>query len=311
VTEGEADETPGGGDNDQPPPDEPPPPKIIKVEDLLRAGEIFSFRDIESPYAELDADVLEEPDAVAVARLDAEYITARDGEGVLVGEAIADLTHVIDELSGSYGSLRVRRLEFTQSMDVFFATAGEVEESLVGPTSKERRAAERLRQILGSADPQDLLERVGGSASDSLASGLEELLKLLVESRATLDLQTPGERPTRVVPEQALALYGALRTASELPSERVTRICQLVGAIADTRDFKVRLAEPWRGRRVLEGKFVPDLGSAVEQFFNRHVLARILVEGERRGIREPQWKFTLESLQAAPGWEHPRLPLGD
>ncbi len=279
---------------DEPDPDEVPPPEIIKIEDCADAA---------SPYESLNAPELDRDDAVAVARLDAQRISESDGEGVLVGESIADLTHVIHHLGGTHEQIRVQKLEFKRSVEVVFVTTAEVEDTLLGPSSKERAAAALLKQVLASADSETLLQLLTNvKAPEQLATRLEELLKLLFENDATLDLQTPNSPPIRVVPKRAQALYSSLRAQSALAPERFTRAGKLVGAFLDTRDFKLRLDDPWRRKNVIEGKFVPGLRPAIEQLFNQEVMAGVMVEGEHLGIRPPRLKFTLETLDA------PHLP---
>lgn len=273
-------------------PDEVPPPKIIKIED---------YADVDSPYESLDGAILDRPDAVAAYRLDAESISSTDGEGVLVGDSVADLTRTIVELGGGHGQVRVQSIGFRNSMDVVFITTSEIEATLEGPQSPELRAAQLLKRVLASRDVETLLALLK-NADEALAKALESLLKLLYENRATIDLQTPRSPPIRVVPERAMALYTTLREQSVLSPDHVTLPGRLVGAISDTRDFKLRLDEQWRGRRVIEGKFAEDLGPAVERFFNQQVMAGLAFVEERRGVRSPHFNFTLESLRA------PQLP---
>jgi hypothetical protein len=280
------------GDNQDTGPDEEeiPPPKIIKIED---------YADISSPYRSLDGTTLAQPNGVAVARLASPEIGERDGDGVLIGESMADLAYVIGELGGTRGHVHVRELAFVASVDLAFVTSGEVEQTLTGADSKERRGADRLARALASPSAHALLETLRG-IDDSLAVRFEALLKRLAESKVVLDFQTPArKRPLRVGPERATALYAVLRSPVELEPYRFTAIGRLVGAISDTKDFKLRLESPWQGRRVIEGKFKDGLERDMEQLWNKNVRADIYALEERRGVRTTSYKYRLEGIHPA------------
>lgn len=279
--------------NGLPDDDEVPPPKIIKIEDS--AG-------LNSPYESLDGEILTREDAVAVARLDAESITAEGGDGVLVGRSIADLAYIIGELGNHSGDVRVREVAFGGNVDIGF-TATEVESVLGGLDSASRRGAVRLVKALASADSASLLRTLDG-VKEPLVVRLEALLKLLFKYQATMDMQTPSSAPARVVPERAYALYHALREPIILPHKQFVRAGRLVGAIADTKYFKLRLDEKWTNRSVIEGKFRDGLEVEMEGLWNKDVLAWITPVEERRGVRTGDYRFTLDALQAAP-----RLPF--
>lgn len=275
--------------------DEVPPPKIIKIEDLA---------DVNSPYPSLDGEILARREGVAVVRMDAESITSDDGDGVLIGKSVADFTYIIGELGGRRGSVRVREVAFRHSVDLAFTTAGEIVDTLEGTESQERRGARRLLSAFASLDIETLLKVLSG-VDESLAVRLEELLHLLVEYRATLDMQISRDaRPIRVRPERAYALYSALREPTTLPRRSFPAAGRLVGATADTRDFKLRLREPWNRKVVIEGKFLEGLEPEIERLFNREVLADVVYDEIRRGVRGADYRFTLEGLQASP-----RLPF--
>jgi hypothetical protein len=133
---------------------------------------------------------------------------------------------------------------------------------------------------------------------------LEELLQLLVKNGATIDVQTPTATPIRVGPERAYALYCALRQPVALDPKPIVLPGRLVGAIADTQDFKLRLDERWNSRSVIEGKYRDGLEVQMERLWNKDVLAWISFVEERRGARAGQYRFTLNDLQASP-----RLPF--
>ncbi|MEJ7788203.1 MAG: hypothetical protein WKF96_25675 [Solirubrobacteraceae bacterium] len=278
--------------------DEVPPPIIIKIEDSA---------DLISPYDSLDGALLVRDDAVAVARIQADSISAEDGDGVLVGRAIADLSYIIGELAKRSGDVRVREVIFHNTVDSvdlgFIGTP--VEETLLGRASVARPGAQRLLNALASTDLESLIKALAG-VDESLVVRLEELLKLLFGYAAIIDMQTPGSKPTRIVPARSHALYRALREPTEQPPRGFVAAGRLVGAIADTRDFKLRLDDVWKGRRVLEGKFQDGLEVQMETLWNKEVRASITYEELRRGVRPPDYRFHLDDLQAAPS-----LPFGE
>lgn len=269
-------------------PDEVPPPTIIKIEDLA---------DVRSPYSSLNGGKLSEPNAVGAFRLDSQYVSDHDGEGALIGKTLTDLTLVIDALAETQGQVRVGAFAFTHSMDVVFTTVGKVETTLQGSESNEMRAAERLKAILASRDG-GVLSRLLKGSDDALVPRLEELLKLLFEHGATLDMQTPGAEPIRIASERAAALYAYIRSTEAIPPQHFTAAGRLVGAFSDTRDFKLRLDDPWRGKKVIEGKYPPELETPVERFFNQQVVAQVAFEEERRNVKASRFKFTLDGLDS-------------
>lgn len=286
-------------DSGEKPAEEIPPPKIIKIEDLVDAR-LEDYADVTSPYESLNGSTLAAPDGVAVARLASPGITQDDGDGVLIGEAMADLAYVIGELGGTRGHVHVRQLAFVESVDLAFVTSGEIESTLTGADSRERRGALRLARALASEDAAALVEVLRG-IHEPLAVRFEAMLKRLVESKVVLDLQTTHtERPLRLGPERAAAIYHTLREPVDLAPARFTPLGKLVGAIADTRDFKLRLKSAWNGKRIIEGKFDEGLELAMEQLWNKDVQATIRAQEERRGVRTTHYRFWLEDIQPTP-----------
>jgi hypothetical protein len=268
-----------------------PPPKIIKIED---------FADTSSPYESLDTETLAAPNGVAVARMASPEIHDHEGEAVLIGESMADLAFIIGDLAGTRGNVHVRELEFVHSVDLAFVTSGEIEDTLTGPISKERLGADRLLRALTSESASALLETLRG-VDEHLAVRFETLLQRLFAAQVTVDLQTSVRgRPVRIPPERSAALYQALRTPTHEAPRTLLLAGRLVGAIADTRDFKLRLHTAWNRRHVIEGKFEDGLEGAMEQLWNKDVLATVSVEEERRGVRTTSYRFRLEEIRASP-----------
>lgn len=284
----------GGGHDD----DDVPPPIIIPIED--RAGLV-------SPYSHIGVDFGSRPQDVAALRLVAHMIGKEDGKAALVGDTISSFALVTEDLAETSGYVRLRRLEFVESVDIELVTAGATEEGLVGYSSKEMRAAERLAMILSAPDTEavrkQLLHRV-----DDLLKHLEAFLSVLFENNATLHLQTPRAKPIRVDPNRAFSLYTAIRDTSHLPTQHFVRAAHLVGAYFDTHDFKLRLEEPWRNKTVIEGKFVPGLAKELEEFVNRPVLATVAVEEDRSPVKRSSYTFTLEAVRGPQAHEPMRLP---
>jgi hypothetical protein len=160
-----------------------------------------------------------------------------------------------------------------------------------------------LLRAFSSRTTTELHEALGPRA-EAVAPRLEALLKILFEHRATLDIQTRGEHPVRVTYERAAALYNALREPIDLPDESFVATARLVGAYFDTKDFKLRLDETWRGKRVIHGKYREGIAPEVEKFVNQKVLAEVSATEERRGAHGLTVNYTLTSVR-----EPPHLPF--
>ncbi len=277
----------------EPDEDEVPPARFVKIEDF--AGDLASVGDTHSPLETLNGRSLATPEAVAAA-----LVSAEDEDGVFLGTAIAEMSYVIGELGGRQGELLVGGVKVENSFTVAFRTGAPSDEpELTGPSSHELRGAGLLMRALRSQTTHELLEALGSKGKD-VAPRLEALLKLLFEHRATLDLQTPQERPIRVTYKRAAALYNALREPFDLPNERFTALARLEGAYFDTRDFKLRLDSAWKKKTVVHGKFPEDLADAVEAFVNRDVLAEVEVVQARKGAHEANYSYTLVSVREPP-----------
>jgi hypothetical protein len=284
------DDPPGDATPDDPAEEEVPPAKIVTIEDLA---------DEPSPYLSLNGSSLDEPDAVALFRVAAPIVTNRDGDAAFVGELLASVAKVLEGLGAEHGAVRLKRLEFHNSFDVLLtSSSAEVgRDRPLDGMSKERGAAERLKAILASRD-EDALFAAVPRESDDLAVPLEGMLKLLVQTHAVLDYQTPQTRPVRIGYERAEAIYTTLlRSASPAP-RHITLPGELIGAIIDTRDFKIRLAQAWENHRKIDGKFVAGLEETVAEFFQQPVMAGIRIDAEQHGIRSPKLHFTLDELRA-------------
>lgn len=276
--------------------DEVPPVRFVKIEDFV--PDLATVGDAVSPLEHVNGRSLTAPDAVAVA-----LVSGEDEDGVFLGETLAEMSFVIGELGGRQGAVLVDDFAVANSFSIAFKSGAPAERPEIrSPASRELNGAALLMQVLSSRTTHDLFRNLG-SKGRTASPRLETLLRLLFEHKATLDIQTPHERPIRVTYERAAALYHALREPMDKADQSFMQLGHLVGAFFDTRQFRLRLSEPWNRKRVIEGRFGDSLRNKVHEFLNGEVLAEVAVEEGGMGAHGSRPSYTLVSLR-----EPPRLP---